>query len=131
MSAGFYGRKARVKNYERTEVSGIWFSSKLEASIYQILKLEEKAGVLKVLACQNRVKLSDAEIVYIPDFKILNCESGAEEWVEAKGFETDIWLLKKKLWKFYGPGPLHIWKGSHARPKFTETIFPKCGLIQD
>lgn len=110
---------------QRVETDGYSFASKLEASVYQILKLREKAGELKILQAQDHVYLTDARIGYIPDFKCEDLITGLDFWVEAKGYASDVWPLKKKLWKFYGPGKLEVWKGTHQRPFLDETITPK------
>lgn len=108
-----------------TGADGHSFHSKLEASVYQILKLREKAGELEILQTQDHVYLSQARIGYVPDFRCRYLANGALFWVEAKGFETEKWPMIKKLWRFYGPGPLEIWKGTHMNPKLIETIVPK------
>lgn len=61
----------------------------------------------------------------MPDFKCQEIGTGAIFWAEAKGYQDQKWPLKKKLWKFYGPGALEIWTGSYTRPVLTETIIPK------
>lgn len=100
------------------------FDSKLEHAVYQLLVLRERAGELKIIRTQENIFLTDARILYIPDF---SCQypSGENFWVEAKGFEGPRWPTIKKLWKFYGPGVLEIWQGKYARPFLTETIVPR------
>ena len=107
----------------RINYDGYSFASKLEAALYQQLKLEVKAGIWKSISCQTRVKLTDAEIVYIPDFRVTDPQ-GMDTYVEAKGFETPEWRIKRRLWEHYGPGPLLIYKGSHTRLRLAETILP-------
>jgi hypothetical protein len=98
--------------------------SKLEGSVCQILQLRQKAGELKIVQVEDHVYLTRARIHYVPDFKCKDLASGEFFWVEAKGFANDRWPMKKKLWKFYGPGALEIWKGTHQRPMLDETIVP-------
>jgi hypothetical protein len=76
------------------------------------------------LQLQDHIYLTRARILYIPDFKCRDKNTGEIFWVEAKGYENDRWPTKKKLYKFYGPGKLEIWKGSHARPYLDEVIIP-------
>lgn len=109
---------------KRTEHAGISFASKFEAHIYSILKLREKAGEIRILKIQDHVKLTEAEILYIPDFKCEYVSSGEIFWSEAKGFETPEWKIKKKLWLYYGPGKLEIYTGSVKYFK-REEIIPK------
>jgi hypothetical protein len=101
------------------------FSSKLEAAVYQLLHFRSKAGELEIVQTQDHIYLTRARILYIPDFKCRDLKTGEFFWVEAKGYANDRWPTKKKLWKFYGPGVLEIWQGSHLRPVLTETIVPK------
>ena len=77
---------------------------------------------IEVLQCQAQVKLTLAEIIYKPDFKCCDKRTGEVFYVEAKGFETPEWRIKRRLWMYYGPGRLEIYKGSHTRPKHFETV---------
>ena len=104
--------------------SGHSFASQLEAAVFEILKLREKAGEIKDIQHQDHVYLTDARICYIPDFKYFDTQLNDFAWAEAKGFETDVWKIKKKLWKFYGPGHLFIYKGSKTRVNLFETVIP-------
>lgn len=110
---------------KKVEHAGIWFDSKLERSLYDILFLMQKSGKISELRHHpGTVFLSDARIQYRPDFRyVLPC--GKFEWAEAKGFPNDKWPMKKKLWKHYGPGVLHIWMGSARCIKLVETITPE------
>lgn len=101
------------------------FSSKLEHAVYQILKLRERAGEIKILRTQENIQLTKAGIIYIPDFTCEYLPTGGPLFVEAKGFEGPRWPTIKKLWKHYGLGPLEIWKGSHLRPVLAQTIIPE------
>ena len=116
----------RSNKYNNTRQGG--FMSKLEAAVHQILLLREKAGELQILKCQDHVYLTDARIGCIPDFKCRDLVTGAEFWVEAKGFESERWLIIRKLWFYYGPGILEVWKGSYKKPYLQETIIPAQNL---
>lgn len=98
--------------------------SKLESSVCQILHLRQAAGEIKVLQAEDHVFLTEARIGCVPDFKCQFVLTGETFWVEAKGFANDRWPIIKKLWKYYGPGLLEIWGGSHLNPKLMETIDP-------
>jgi hypothetical protein len=112
--------------YRATKVllDGRSFGSKLEASVYALLKLREKAKEIEILQCQDHVYLTDARILYVADFKCKWLKNGEIFHVEAKGFETPEWRIKLRLWKHYGPNSLEIFKGSHLRPQLVETIYP-------
>jgi len=119
----FY-RRIKGKKYGNKKIQndGHSFSSKLEASVYTLLKIREVAGEIEILQCQDHIYLTEARILYIADFKCIHKTSKEEFWVEAKGYETPEWRIKLRLWKHYGPGKLEIYKGSHIRPYLYETI---------
>ena len=120
-----YGKKSNNKySAKRVSHAGYSFASKLEAAVFDILKLRECAGEIKDIQCQAHVKLTQAKIVYIPDFKFTDVKSGEECYAEAKGLETSDYRIKRRLWMYYGPATLEIWKGNHARPFLHETIVP-------
>lgn len=117
------GATAKLGN-EPTTLDGYSFASKLEAAVYQLLKLRMKAGEIRTIQVQDHIYLTLARIGYVPDFKC-TLSDGSFLWVEAKGYPNDRWPMKKKLWKFYGPGPLEIWQGTYRSPQLVETIVPK------
>lgn len=87
-----------------TEVDGILFASRKEAKVYKHLKLRERAGEVQLLELQPSYTLTvnDVKVCrYVADFRIREKVGG--EWVErivdAKGFLTPIYRLKKKLLK--------------------------------
>lgn len=106
-------------------MAGRSFASKFEAEIFQRLSLMEAAGEVKEIRCQDHVFLTEARIEYIPDFRVFDLKLQQLVWHEAKGFETDVFRLKKKLWKFYGPGRLIIYKGNAKSYRIAEVIIPR------
>lgn len=110
---------------KRVQHEGFSFASQLEAAVYQHLKIREKCGEIKDIQNQDHVYLTNARICYIPDFKFFDCTSNEFAWAEAKGFETDVWKIKKRLWQHYGPGRLEIYKGSAKKIKLFETVIPE------
>lgn len=102
-------RKYRAK---KAIVDGITFDSKKEAGRYQELKLLERAGAIKDLSLQPNFLLQDKfqykekterKIEYIADFQYYVVKD--KKWVieDVKGFKTDVYKLKKKLFlKKYG-----------------------------
>ncbi len=119
-------KEPRLKS-DRIETDGRSFSSKLESAVYQILKFREMAGEIEIVQCQDHIYLTRARIGYIPDFKCKDLVTHNFFWVEAKGYPNDVWPIKKKLWRFYGPGRLEIWTGRYTNPKLDEIIEPKLG----
>lgn len=118
-------RKSNKFGNIKCSLDGHSFGSKLEQSVYQLLKLRAASGELEILQTQDHVYLTKARIAYVPDFKCRDLKSGEFFWVEAKGFESPRWPTIKKLWKHYGLGKLEIWKGSHTRPYLDEIICPE------
>lgn len=120
-----WNRSGNKYNAVRVETDGRSFASKGERDCYEMLKLMEKAGEIEILQCQDHVHLTSERILYIPDFKIMDKRLNEIIWIEFKGFETDIWKIKKKLWRGYGPGRLRIYKGQGLKIRLVEEIIPK------
>lgn len=82
----------------KTSVAGIVFDSKLEASLYQELRLLELTLVIEDLKRQVPVNLVVADKLIcriIPDF--IYRENGKRIVHEAKGKRTRDWVIKWKL----------------------------------
>lgn len=102
-------RKYKAK---KVIVDGITFDSKKEARRYQELKLLERAGVIKDLVLQPSFLLQDKfeykdktehKIKYIADFKYLDTKTGKVVVEDVKGYKTDVYKIKRKLFlKKYG-----------------------------
>ena len=105
-------------------IDGIKFPSKLEAGVYLYLKKMEKYGALKITKRQPKIELTNAKIGFKPDFEIFDPKMGGKCFVEAKGVETDSYLLKLKLYRHYGDCPLMIFKGTMDSPKLVEVVYP-------
>ena len=91
-------KKPKYRNVKVT-VDGIEFSSKLEAAEYGRLKLLERAGVITDLVLQPRFPLIVNGVkvaVYVADFSHFET-SGCRVITEAKGFKTQAYLIKKRL----------------------------------
>ena len=101
---------------------GYSFSSKLESSVFLILKWHEERGIIKNLKCQQRVYFfKNPDIYYIPDFSY-ELPSGEVQYAESKGYKTPEWNLKRKLWIHTKTEKLIIIDGSHAKPRLSEVI---------
>lgn len=116
--------RSKYRN-SRVQHAGYSFASQFECAVFNFLMLREKAGEIKEIQCQDHVYLTEARICYIADFKFIDLKTKAETWAEAKGFETDVWKIKKKLWEYYGPGKLEIYKGSAKKVFLKEVVNPK------
>jgi hypothetical protein len=122
-------RRGQRYSAQKVVHNGIVFASKGEAALYDHLWLMEKAGRIRIEKLQDNIRLSEAKILYIADFKIYDLEIGEYIWIEFKGFESARWPMIKKLWKKFGPGKLKIYKGSYRRNGIrlflTEVIEPE------
>lgn len=119
------GQDLKFGNHRSTCAMGHSHRSQLESSVCQILQLREKAGEIRIIQVEDHIYLTLARIGYIPDFKCQYTKNEEYFWVEAKGYANDRWPMKKKLWRFYGPGALEIWMGKAKGPKLVETIIPE------
>ena len=85
----------------KTEVDGIMFDSKREASRYQELRLLEQAGEIATLRLQVPYILFPKNehgraLKYIADF-VYNDDTGALVVEDAKGHSTDVYKIKRRL----------------------------------
>jgi hypothetical protein len=100
-------RHLKVSKYfnKKVEIDGIRFDSKKEAMVYVKLKTLLGAGELTSLNRQvsfsfvhNGIKIC----TYRADFETID-KNGVRHLIDAKGFRTREYLIKKKLMKaFYG-----------------------------
>ena len=97
----YYSKKVIVDN--------IKFQSKKEAAYYLKLKLLLKSGAIKNLELQKEFILQDKfklnkktrrKISYIADFSYVSTSDDKLHIVDVKGFKTDIYKLKKKLFEY-------------------------------
>jgi hypothetical protein len=102
------------------------FPSKLENDTHEMLKLMVASGEYSNLQCQHCVSLTKADIRCKIDFSVINLKTGEIEFFEAKGFDTDRWKIIKKLWLFYGPSILYVYKKNKKGLYLDEAINPKC-----
>lgn len=103
----------KYKNVLQT-IDGICFHSKKEAGYYQQLKLEKRAKLIKGFERQVAFDLyawgplcflngelqnnAHKVCVHIVDF-LVELKDGTKEVREVKGFATDVWDLKRKLFE--------------------------------
>lgn len=116
--------KKHKYNARRSFIDGHHFASQLEASVYSVLKYREIAGEVKDIKCQHTVDLGHG-IKWKCDFKFYDIKEKEEKLCEAKGIENPDYIIKLKLYRYYGDKNLEIWKGSAKKPRLVEIIFPK------
>jgi hypothetical protein len=97
------GMRARTHKYNAKPciVDGIRFASKFEAKIYGDVKLLVKSGCVASVILQKKFPLfgkSGKICIHIVDFFITFKDGHSEVW-EAKGFPTQEWKLKRKLFE--------------------------------
>ena len=100
-----------VRKYHNKRViyDGYTFDSIKEKNYYIKLKLLEKAGKIKELELQKEYELQPSfklnnktsrKITYRADFTYKTTEDDKLHVVDVKGFRTDVYRLKKKLFEY-------------------------------
>lgn len=94
---------------KKVEYDGYTFDSIREKNYYIKLKLLEKAGKIKELELQKEYELQPSfklnnktsrKITYRADFTYKTTEDDKLHVVDVKGFRTDVYRLKKKLFEY-------------------------------
>ena len=99
-------------NNMKVECDGYKFDSKKEADYYLYLKALQKLGNIRDLELQKEYVLQDKfklnnktvrKITYVADFTYYSNIDNKIHVVDVKGFKTEIYKLKKKLFEYkYG-----------------------------
>lgn len=100
-----------VRKYhnKKVEYDGYTFDSIREKNYYIKLKLLEKAGKIKELELQKEYELQPSfklnnktsrKITYRADFTYKTTEDDKLHVIDVKGFRTDVYRLKKKLFEY-------------------------------
>jgi len=120
-----YGvNQARQTAHVKQELDGYSFASGLERDTYLHLKLMKAAGEISAIRCQVTINITKY-IRWRIDFECDDIE-GNVFYVEAKGFETEDYKLKKKAYKEFGKFPLYVYiRYGKDQVTIKETIFPE------
>lgn len=97
----YYQRKQNKYKSVSTIVNGIQYHSKKEAAYAMELSLRKEAGDIKSWERQVKIDLSfhgKHVTNYYIDFVITHNDDSLE-YVEVKGFETDVWRLKWRMFE--------------------------------
>lgn len=89
-------QKTRWTSAKKTEVMGKRYDSKFEAGYGFELEMRKKAGEIEDFKTHVPIKLiwNDIKIsTYYIDFEVHHLD-GTIEYVETKGWQTDIWKMK-------------------------------------
>lgn len=93
-------------NSRKVWYAGAQYHSVREAQYAQNLDLRVRAKEIASWKRQVKIPLKVAGVLianYVIDF-VVTYKSGRKEYLEVKGFETDVWKLKWKLFQaLYGP----------------------------
>lgn len=99
-------------NARKTEIDGIKFDSQLEARRYAELKIMERRGEIYDLKLQPEFELipsfckngkTHRRTVYRADFSYFEVATDKKIIEDTKGFQTDVYRLKKKLFEYIYP----------------------------
>lgn len=95
-------------NNKKVTIDGIKFDSKKEAKRYQELKLLENANQIRNLSRQVPFELipkqkDERAVRYIADFVYTDTMTEKVIVEDVKGFKTDVYKLKRKLFKYRYP----------------------------
>lgn len=101
-------KQSKYKNKKAT-CDGIEFDSQKERNYYLKLKTMEELGLIKDLELQKEYILQDKfvlngktrrKITYKADFSYITTEDDKLHVVDVKGFKTEVYKLKKKLFEY-------------------------------
>jgi hypothetical protein len=105
-------QKKNKYNNTKVEYKGIRFDSIKEMKHYQLLEYLQKIGEIKELKLQvpyeliPKYKINNKTVrktTYIADFTYITTKDDKLHIVDTKGFKTDVYRLKKKLFEYkYG-----------------------------
>lgn len=104
--------KYGVSDKSKRTCDGIIFASKKEKDRYNILKMLEKEGHITCLTLQPKYLLQKGfergdkkirAIYYVADFSYLDVTTGNTVVEDTKGFRTNEYLLKKKMFLYNYP----------------------------
>lgn len=109
---------------KKTRGGDYLFDSRLERRLFEQLRLRELAGELSQITVKPNVRITKSKILVIPDFSAIDTATGELRYHEAKGFRSEVWLLKMRLWRQYGPAPIDVYVAGSNGPVFSETIAP-------
>ena len=89
-------------------VNGKKFDSKKEAERYKVLKMLENANIISNLSMQVPFELvprqkNERAVKYIADFMYVETATGKIIVEDVKGYRTDVYKIKRKLFKWRYP----------------------------
>ena len=114
-------------NTEKIVINGIEFTGKLEVAFYNKLSYMKNIGLIKDFKFQVRFELiptlrlegknrANSKRSYIADFVIM-CNDDKELIVDAKGYSTDVFKLKKSFFEYRYKKIIYVIYGLNALDK--------------
>lgn len=103
-----YGAE-KVKDGART------YDSKLEHEMHGLLKLMERAGLIKNIRHHPAAIELIGKVKYKIDFIVFDIKRGMDIGIEAKGIETERFKVICQMWPACGPMPMQVWKKERNR----------------
>ena len=104
-------KQNKYKN-KKVIYDGIKFDSNREMAYYIKLKMLEQKGIIKDLKLQKSFELQPSfkingktyqKITYKADFSYISVEDNKLHVIDVKGFKTEVYKLKKKMFAYkYG-----------------------------
>jgi len=96
-----YGVIQTATGKERRTYGGRLYASRKEAKYAALLDLRKLAGEIREWTPQVRIPLvvnGEQVCVYVVDFEVVLAD-GSMELVETKGYPTEAWKLKRRLFE--------------------------------
>lgn len=95
-------------NNKKITLDGKTFDSKKEAERYKVLKMLENANIISNLSRQVPFELipkqkDERAVKYIADFMYVETKTGKIIVEDVKGYRTDVYKIKRKLFKLRYP----------------------------
>lgn len=104
--SNWFGGVARSGKYnaQKTVFEGRTFDSKREAEVAMEIGFKKKAGLIREVEFQKVFELlpKPNRITYRADFFITFADGRVEAW-DVKGFETQVFTLKAKMFRHFFP----------------------------
>lgn len=124
------GHLPTYNKVKKVEYDGIIFDSLSECKYFQFLKQQQEKGLVKSFEMQKTYTLMDKyrhpttgkairAITYKPDFEVTYPDDSVEV-IDIKGFQTEVFKIKMKLFMSRYKVPLVLIKYNHRRGTFKE-----------
>lgn len=125
-------KKRKYKN-KKVTIDDITFDSGAEASYYMHLNMLKKAGEVESFDMQKKYVLQEKfkhpatgstvrAITYTPDF-VVTYADGSTVVIDVKGFETQMFKMKAKMFMYKYNLPLVLVKLSSNKKSFVHTNY--------